>query len=296
MPFIKQKEITGHTAAVYACTFSDVYVYSGSADKYVARWILDEGTQDKFAIKFDHAIYSIALLENGLFAAGLSDGALHFFDLSSRKELKYFTQHTKAIFSINYNRHKKHVYVGDADGNLSVWNSKTLDLLIYIPLDCGKIRSCTISEKGDNFAIACQDGTIRIFETDSFNEVNTFNAHENGTTSVLFHPTESNWLISGGKDALLKMWHWQREEELASVVAHTFSIYDIISIKNGESIITASRDKNIKVWNSKDLGFIKRLDARAGGHRHSVNALSKINETTFVSCSDDKRIIVWEAE
>jgi len=296
MSFIKQKEITGHAGAVYACTSSGKFVYSGGADKYAARWLIDQGTQDKFAIKFDHAIYSIELIENNLFAAGLSDGALHFFDLSSRKEINYFTQHTKAIFSIKYNPHRKHVYVGDADGNLSIWNSETPELIIYMPLGCGKIRSCSVSDKGEHFALACQDGTIRVFETEHFNELKTFNAHKNGATSVLFHPTESSWLVSGGKDALLKLWNWDTEQELNSVVAHTFSVYDIISVKNGGLLVTSSRDKNIKVWNSEDLGFIKRLDAKTGGHQHSVNALSKIDETTFVSCSDDKRIIFWEAE
>ena len=296
MSFIKQKEITGHAGEVYTCASSDGYVYSGSTDKYVTRWLLDEGVQDKFAIKFDHAIYSIALLENDILVAGLSDGALHFFDLSSRKEIKYFTQHTKAIFSIKYNHHRKHVYVGDADGNLSVWNSENPELIINIPIGCGKIRSCSVSDKGEHFALACQDGTIRIFETEHFNELKTFDAHEKGVTSVLFHPNDTRLLISGGKDALLKLWNWNKQEELISVVAHTFSVYDIISVKNGGLIITSSRDKNIKVWNSEDLGFVKRLDAKIGGHRHSVNALSKIDEKTFVSCSDDKRIIVWEAE
>lgn len=296
MSFRKQKDITGHSREVYTCISSGDFVYSGSADKYVTRWLLDSGVQDKFAIKFDSAVYSIELMGNNLLAAGLSDGALHFFDLKSRKELNYFTQHKTAVFSIRNNQNRKHVYVGDADGNLSVWNSETPELIVFLPLGCGKIRSCTVSDKGEYFALACQDGTVRVFESDNFNEIVTINAHANGATSVLFHPEDPALLISGGKDALLKLWRWKEKKELICVVSHTYSVYDIISVKNGKQIITSSRDKNIKVWDSKDLAIVKRLDAAEGGHRYSVNALSKINERTFVSCSDDKRIIVWEAE
>ena len=293
MSFVKLKEIGGHAAAVYSCAAQGNLIYSGSSDKFVARWKVDEGIQDKFAIKFEKAVYSLALISDNLLAVGLADGALHFFDLDTRKELKFYTKHTEGIFSIRENQQKKHIYAGDADGNLSVWNSETLDLLIYLPLNCGKIRSIAVDESGEVFALACQDGNIRVFETNHFNEINTFYGHENGVTAILFHPTEKGKLYSGGKDALLKLWDWQNQRELISVVAHTFAIYEIISVQDGNQIITASRDKNIKVWDAENLGIIKRLDAKEGGHRHSVNALAKINENSFVSVSDDKRIIVW---
>jgi WD40 repeat protein len=296
MSFRKQKEINGHAAPIYCCVAINNHIYSGSSDKHVARWLLDEGVQDKFAIKFEKSIYSLALIEDNLLAVGLSDGGLHFFNLETREELKYYTQHTEGIFSIHFNPHNNHIYVGDAMGNLSVWDKDGLELLIYLPLDCGKIRSIDSSSSGAEFALACQDGTIRVFETEFFNEIKTFQAHQNGATSVLFHPKNPDQIISGGKDALLKLWDWKKEQELTSVIAHTFAIYDIISIQGGQEIVTASRDKNIKVWKANDLDFIKRLDLKEGGHRHSVNALAKIDESTFVSCSDDKKLIVWERE
>ena len=293
MTFRKQKEITGHAAAVYACVAKGNLIYSGSADKFVARWRIDEGIQDKFSIRFEQSIYALELVDPNILAVGLSDGGLHFFDIDTRKELKYFTQHTAAIFSIKCNPTKEHIYVGDAEGNLSIWDFQ-FNLLIYLPLNCGKIRSIDVSKDGGQFVLACQDGTIRLFETEFFNEIKTLVAHENGATVVLFHPLNEKQLISGGKDALLKRWNLETEEILQTVVAHTFAVYAIVSLQNGEILMTASRDKNVKVWKSEDLEFIKRLDFKEGGHRHSVNALAKIDEQTVVSCSDDKRLIIWE--
>ncbi|MDX2361640.1 MAG: hypothetical protein QNK23_12605 [Crocinitomicaceae bacterium] len=292
MSFRKQKEISGHAAAVYTCIAQNDHIYSGSADKHVARWLIDEGIQDKFAIRFEQSIYALEFIGKEVLAVGLADGGLHFFNLETKEELKFFVQHTKGIFSIRYNATKGQIYVGDADGNLSVWSDQ-LELIIYLPLDCGKIRSIDVSGSGEHFVLACQDETIRIFETEHFNELHTMVAHENGATSVLFHPTNMDQLITGGKDALLKLWNWKSEELLKTIVAHTFSIYEIISMDNGNRVVTASRDKNVKVWDS-NLEFIKRLDFKEGGHRHSVNALAKLNEKEFVSCSDDKKLIVWE--
>lgn len=293
--FRKRKEIAGHGAAVYCCAARGNHIYSGSADKFLARWLVDEGIQDKFAIRFEQPVYALELLEEAFILVGLANGDFHVFDAAERKEVKYFTQHRTGIFAIRYNPEKEHIYVADAEGNLSVWN-RQFELLVYLPLDCGKIRRIAVSEDGGHFALACQDGTLRVFETGFFNEVHTIRAHENGTTAVLFHPLNPSLLVSGGKDALLKVWNWHTEECLVNVAAHTFAIYDVVAVNQGEQLLTASRDKNVKVWNSRNLDFLKRLDSKEGGHRHSVNALAVLSDREVVSCSDDKRLIIWTTE
>ncbi len=296
MMFFKEKEINGHAGAIYSCCATSKYIYSASADKYVVRWLIETGEQDKFAIKFEHSIYSIEILDDKYLIAGLSSGDLHIFDLEENKEVKFYQQHTKAIFAITFNSHKNQFYVADADGNLSIWDSNSLELIIYLPLDCGKIRSVTVNDNGEHFALAGQDGYLRIFETSYFNEINTINAHKNGATSVLFHPKNNDLIISGGKDALLKVWNWKEEIELQKIVAHTFAIYDLLSLNEKKTIVSASRDKHIKIWSIDEelLNIKQRLDFKAGGHKHSVNALAKINEQSFVSCSDDKKLVLWK--
>jgi len=295
MNFVKRKEFSGHSAGIYSLAFDGTFLYSASADKFVARWDLKQGIQDKFSIRFEYPVYSICLInDNKYLVAGLSTGDLHIFDIATRQEVKFYTQHKSAVFSIAENPIKNQFYTSDSDGNLAVWDSNSLELLLFIPLDCGKIRRIAISPDGSSFALACQDGSIRIFETEFFNEINTFKAHESGVASVLFHPKKSDQLLSGGKDALLKVWNWKNGKLLIEIPAHNFVIYDIIEINNGNNLLTCSRDKTIKVWNSDQFTFIQRLDLKTGGHRHSVNCLQKVHENEFASASDDKRMIIWE--
>lgn len=295
MNFIKRKEFSGHSAGIYSLEFDGTFLYSGSADKFVARWNISEGIQDKFSIRFENSIYSICLINDCKYlVAGLSNGDLHIFDLQSKQEIKFYTQHKSAIFSIAENPVKNQFYSSDSDGNLAVWDSISLELLLFIPLDCGKIRRIAISPEGSSFALACQDGNIRIFETEFFNELHSFSAHSSGVTAVLFHPTEPSIMLSGGKDALLKVWKWKEAELLKEIPAHNYVIYDIISINEGRNFLTCSRDKTIKVWKTGQFTFLQRLDLKIGGHKHSVNCLLKINEKQFVSASDDKRMLIWE--
>ena len=291
--FSKKLVLSGHSGAIYALAFDDEFIYSASADKYVTRWNLVLGTQDKFAIKFSNSPYSICLFDShSKLAVGLDNGNLHFFDLKNRKELKFYIQHKTGIFSILENSAKKHLYSTDADGNLAIWNTENYDLQLFLPFDCGKIRRMCLDETGSKLFLACQDGYVRILETEYFNQIGEFYAHENGVTSLAFI-TENIQLITGGKDAILRIWNLETMQQIKAIPAHNFVIYDI-QFLNSDEFITVSRDKSIKIWSVNNLGVTQKIEFKNGGHIHSVNKIQQLNATTFATCSDDKRIMIWE--
>jgi len=287
--FRKEREIIGHAGAIYSCTFDGSFIYTGSADKFVARWIPEEGVQDKFAIRFEHSIYAVQFTAPFLLV-GRSDGGFHVFNAKTRVEEKYFTQHTKAIFTITVNSKKSQCYVADADGNVSIWDIDSWDLLLYLPLNCGKIREMAVSSDGSRIALCAQDGTLRIFDTDTFNETFTIEAHKDGATAACFDGDNNDLLISGGKDAMLRIWDLPSGACLKEVPAHNFAIYKIMQV--GDSLITASRDKTVKVF-SNELQFIQRLDHKEGGHKHSVNDAAQLDKDRFVTCGDDSKMVIW---
>jgi WD40 repeat protein len=293
--FQKDKEFSGHGAGIYSLAFDEQFIYSASADHYVARWNFITGEQDPFAIKFDLPVYSISLFkQNSFLAVGLSNGDVHVFDINKRVEVKFYKQHTKAVFCIVENPIKEQCYTADADGNLAIWDSTNFELLIYLPINCGKVRRIAIDASGEHFALACQDGTIRVFETAFFNEIHTFQAHEGGTTAIVFNPINENELFSGGKDAHICLWNWPQEQRLKCIPAHNYVVYDLKVNPSENLLFSASRDKTIKLWNLENLTSIQRLDLKQKGHRHSVNALQIINDNLIISASDDKRIISWK--
>ncbi len=295
MNFQKQLEFNGHNAAVYSLAFDGTFLYSGSADGFVARWDLTQGIQDKFAIKADAPVYAVEIVNSGkLLLMGLSSGAIHCIDISERKELRFIQQHASAVFNIVENPIKKQVYSSDASGNLAVWDAENFDLLLFLPIDCGKIRRVVVSPDGESIVLCCQDGNIRVFDTTFFNEIDSFYAHQNGTNSGTF--IGSNLLLSGGKDAMFRLWNLDIKEQLIEIPAHNYAIYDLVFLKDLNKVISCSRDKTVKVWNVEDLSIDQRIDRKLGGHFHSVNAICEMDGHRFATCSDDKRIVVWKIE
>lgn len=284
-------EAKGHAGAVYDIAYQHPFIYSASGDKYVTRWHVENGEQDQFAIKAEQAIYSLGVQSKSLdLWIGLSNGDIHVISTVEKSEKHFLQHHKSAVFSILHLSKMNQSIVADADGNLSVWNSSTVKLELNIPLNCGKIRHLHASSDEKLLYIHGQDGKIRILETTGYNEVSSYFLHKGGVCASI--DLEKQGLISGGKDGHIRISNWAEEEETKAIPAHHYAVYDLLSLKGGAMILSASRDKTIKMWNS--LGeFIYKCDVKTGGHTHSVNRLIQINETHFASCSDDKRIILW---
>lgn len=295
MSFSRCAEIAGHSAGIYSLAFDGEFIYSGSADKYIARWNPETGRQDKFAIRCEHPVYAIELIQNNsVLIAGLNTGDIHVIDVRKREEIKFIKQHQSAIFCILFNPHTAQWYSADADGNLAVWSAETVDLLAFFPMNCGKIRRMAINKSGNHLAIACQDGNIRILDTATFNEMNSFYAHQDGATAVSFDDQHPKVLWSGGKDAILRVWDLSTNKMKKELPAHNYVIYEILDVKDSPYMITASRDKTMKVWNKEDYSFVQKIDSKTAGHRHSVNALIPLWKQKWASSSDDKRLMIWK--
>ena len=288
--FVKSKEIIGHSGQIFSIAFDGNFIYSSSADKFVTRWDFHTGLQDKFAIRFEQSPYSISLISNDeKLAVGLENGDLHIFDLRDRKEVKFYQQHKSGVFYLKENKSKNQFYSSDADGNLAVWNSDSLKLDVFLPFACGKIRRMSLNSDESKLYLACQDGFVRVLETEFYNLIEEFFAHEGGTTSISLDRENENYVFTGGKDAYLKVWNLNSNQCDKIIPAHNYAIYDILFVQN-ETLVTISRDKSIKIWDRESLRVLQKIDAKSKGHKHSVNSIVKLNDSSFATASDDKTI------
>lgn len=287
----KSFEIREHAQSVYDVTHNGAgSVFTCSGDGFVVAWDLLLAKQSGFVVKTSVPAYSLSSSDQMLFV-GLSNGDLHWVDLYSKQEIRFFTQHKSAIFRLVYDATSQRLLSTDADGFVGIWNVYSGKLEIFFQLPSGKIRAAAFSNDSNQLALGGQDGMIYIFETNYFNETHRFFAHQEGVSSLAYHP-QKNVLVSGGKDAYLRSWDcdtWLKEKAFP---AHLFAIYDIVFSLNKQLFATCSRDKSIKIWNANNFEIVEKLDRKNEGHQHSVNALLW-NENGLISVSDDRRVILW---
>lgn len=282
----------GHNGPIYDIDFDELYVYSAAADGYVTRWDKTSGKQDSLAIRCEAVPFSIQLFLNGSkLAVGLATGQVHIVDVVQKRETHHFTQHKAGIFAIYETLDKRFLCIGDADGFLSVWEISTMKLLIILPLSCGKIRSIR-QLNPTKILIAGGTGEVLVLETEFFNELHRFYAHEAGT-SVLCLDEGRKELITGGKDGYLRWWDSETFALKKALPAHKGTIYGLEFIDEGH-FVSVSRDKSVKVWKAKERSVIQKLMDKSSGHRRSINALCSDKNGQFAYAGDNKMIHLFQ--
>jgi WD40 repeat protein len=278
-----------HSAPVYAVCKgrAEDTVFSASGDCFVVEWNIRTLRQEAFAVKLEQPAYSVLYIaKSQTLWVGNARGGIHVVDTAAKKEIKLFATHEFGVYDLIENPHTGHIYAAGGDGLLSIYTAQA-EWVRSVPVCAGKLRQLLLHPTENKLYVACADGTVRCFETDFFNEIQTLQAHANGATALAFHPTKEV-LFTGGKDAHLNI--WKGDERLLSMPAHEFAIYSIQFSPDPKCpyFLTASRDKTMKLWDAQTLEPLQRIKAA-----HSINKAIWINPEIAVSAHDDRRVCVW---
>ncbi|MCZ4410732.1 hypothetical protein O3Q51_18090 [Cryomorphaceae bacterium 1068] len=290
-----KKVLKGHAASVYCLCVdsSSSRLFSGSSDKMIGVWSLEEFLPDSFSIKLDASVYSIKQLGQFLFL-GQGQGGVHIIDLTTKKEVRHLKYHTRPVFEILANPSKPFLYFLGGDGVLSIVDSADFSLKWSLPLSDDKLRSGITDSEGERLFVGASDGYIRILETDYYNVLNEKLAHDGGVYDMAWlSPKE---LLTVGRDGHIRLWDNRDSEiiEREAIPAHNFAIYSLEISPSGKYFATGSRDKTVKIWNPDDLKHPLRISRKGPlGHTHSVNAVKWINDGLLVSAGDDRDLYFW---
>lgn len=136
-------------------------------------------------------------------------------------------------------------------------------------------------------ATGSYDSTIKIWDTETGEELRTLRGHEAGVRCLQFDDTK---LISGSMDRSLKVWNWRTGECISTYTGHRGGV---IGLHFGDSILaSASVDKTVKIWNFEDKStYLLR------GHTDWVNAVRvDTSSRTVFSASDDCTVRLWDLD
>lgn len=288
--FRVENVLNGHAGPIYRASWDGNFLYSSSADKYVTRWDLATGLQDSsFTVKLEHAAYTIEAANQRCFI-GCTDGTLLCIDTESKKIVWEHNFFGNAWFSLLVEPVKNWLIAGDSEGNLLVLDSLSGKRILHLPLAAGKIRKITLAES--TCFVSTQLIGVLVFSCENWNEIASWEPNELGS-NALYVDLSKKQIITAGRDAHISISD-SNYQLIKRIPAHYQTIYELLSI--GDQFITASLDKTIKVWNSDFSKVQQRIEFKHGGHNRSVNGIVLIDQNTFVSYGDDKKIILWKKD
>jgi WD40 repeat protein len=296
--FVKKKfHLTGHRAAVYtlsAYNSPDTFI-SGGGDGFVVQWNannLDIGTviaqvkSNIFSVEYIPQLHRLAI--------GNMYGGIHWIDLNENKNIKNVAHHSKGTFALKLVG--DYIYSGGGCGKFTKWNIETCQPMETIQITEKSIRSIDYSPARNEFALGSSDYSIYILDGTTLELKRKIEDAHSNSVFVVKYSTDGQYIMSGGRDAQLKVWNLANDfYNESSQPAHWFTINDIAFQPSGNYFATASRDKHIRIWDAHNFHIVKSIDKfKLAGHRNSVNALHWLHDGLFVSCSDDRTVMGWE--
>ena len=276
----------GHKQSVYClCNDDNGGFFSGGSEGYVIHWEQGNNNEGKLFATVPEAIYCMALLPQlDMLLVGGQSGTMYYLKQGNTPISQKL--HSKGIFGIHVISENEIMTVG-GDGilNISDWYTRVHK---SVQLSSQSLRA--IHFHNSQFYFACSDGNIYVLN-EKFDTLETRKAHGN---SVFALETVNDSLVSAGRDAKLKVWN-PKGENTHAIDAHWFTIHAVKANPSMSFLATTSMDKTIRLWNTKDFSLLKVIDnVKFEGHKSSINGCVWLNDTTFVTCSDDTSIKCWQ--
>jgi len=300
----KKQALKGHKDCIYTLAPApEAHVFfSGAGDGMVVRWDFNDLENGRIIAKVPASVYAIHYEpERNTLIIGQNYEGIHVIDLNNNQEAGSLKLTGAAIFDIKV--YKEKILVATGDGVVTVVNYQNLQIIKRIHLSSESARSMAIHWAAGEVAVGYSDNKIRIIDLDTYKLKYEIDAHDNSVFTLRFSP-DYRWLLSGSRDAHLKVWdvheHYQLHE---SIVAHMYCINHIDYRADGKYFATCSMDKSVKVWDAEHFKLLKVIDkARHAGHATSVNRLlwSRYEDhqqtNPLISASDDRSISVWQVD
>ena len=252
----------------------------------LVQWLVHEEDGTLLA-KEKEAIYALCDLGNKLLA-GSAGGMLNVIDKTSKSVLKRIACAAKPVFDIAVAGDS--ILLACGDGRLLVFD-RDFSLKEEHKLSAHSLRKVLVIDKG-RIAVAGSESHIWIMD-DRYRVTEILQDHQLSVFALAFRYGDQR-LISGGRDARLRVHHGAILEQ--AIAAHLLHIHALAFNPPQTYLLSSSMDKTIKLWDGQSLELLKVIDQKYHGHTSSVNKVIWLDNNTFVSCSDDRRIMAWRID
>lgn len=293
----KLHTLAGHRDCIYTVqegkSASDLF--SAGGDGMVVRWSMEAPETGELIARFPNSIYALHYLqgEDKIIAAQNFEG-IHLLDYDNRKEVKSLKLTDSHIFDLQ--SQGKKIFASGGDGVVYVVDAEEWIILDRLEYSNKSARTMAIHKERNELIVGYSDNSIRVFDLFDHRMKQEWQAHNNSVFTLHF-TSDGNYLVSGSRDARLKVWDVRGGyAQVQDIAAHMYTINHIAFSPNGKHFVTCSMDKSIKVWDSTEFKLLKVIDkARHAGHGTSVNKLVWTSfNNQLVSASDDRTLSIWE--
>jgi WD40 repeat protein/energy-coupling factor transporter ATP-binding protein EcfA2 len=176
-----------------------------------------------------------------------------------------------------------------ADKTIKLWN-RSGELRQTLSGHTDVIHGLSFSPDGQTIASASWDKTIKLWRVTDGQLLKTLSGHTGRVYGISFSPNPSKAMIaSSSNDGTIKLWN-PDGRMLKTLSGHTDVIHNLSFSPDGQTLVSSSHDKTIKLWRVGDGKLLKTLR----GHTNWVHQVKfSPDGQLIVSASHDRTAKLW---
>jgi WD40 repeat protein len=310
---------------VFTETFSSVLSVAFSPDGktlakgddrgWISVWQVETGEQLFSFQAHSSWVFSVAFSPDGqTLASGGLDRTVKLWDWKATGQcLQTLQMHSGEISAVAFSPistpSSRIIASSSTDQAIKLTNLQTGECLNTLTGHRGIVRRVAFSRDGQTLASASLDCTIKVWDTNTGDCLKTLEDTAAVYAVAFVTPPDSQtpaMLASGGEDGRVKLWDITTGQCLRTLEGHGDlhhvhaassqensggnRVWSLVVSPDGETLISSSDDKTVKLWNLQTGQCLKTLP----GHQSRIwsVALSPDGET-LASGSDDKTVRLW---
>lgn len=183
------------------------------------------------------------------------------------------TDFTASITGVAFDPQRPAYLVGDSSGSLRLIDRDTASAVWQVALGA-RITALAMSPAGGLAAVALDDFSIRLIDTETGAQTATLDGHTSEVRALVFN-TPGDQLASGGDDRDVHLWEVTSGER-RQTLAHPGVILRLAFSPNGEKLATTSADESIandpddiadrrlRLWDVETGDILQVISPRSG--------------------------------
>lgn len=197
--------------------------------------------------KHDYSVYALAFSPDRNFLASAGKGQiLLIWDLKKKRVAQTINLFRDAILTLAYSPDGKMIATGDASGRLQYFSSITGRELYTVRANPKFISALSFSKNGEWIATGGPQGELKLFNTITGKKMPVLEGGPAVINGVQFSP-DGRWVFAAGSNGYLTQWNLDTGGH-KRIKAHKNTIQTIAISRDGSQLLTAGKDKTVRVW------------------------------------------------